>query len=532
VATLITVDAPTRTLSPVSLPGVPSQDPTGSVRKVQAGAAELSSAVAEIRLDQQITRNTERVFTAETALGSEYMAFETDLLQRRQGANAKGVTQEVEDWWKKQGAAAANQLENDAQRKVFSQTVARSRLQGLTTASKFEAVQTRKALDDAAQSAVDLAIANAASHFSDAVIVSGARDSVVTRIDVVAERNGWAPETIKAKKLAATTMLHRQVLENMVDSNPEGARKYFKANSKEVDGKQHDEIEAFLKTGALKERSQTVLDTIVAKDLSQRDADVEVKKEKDAEVRAAAQSLVDQHYARQEQIRAREEAAAKRAAVQIMTDTNGDWTKIPAALNIPFDFRKALQAQVPLVSHPEASAELAQLSPRGVADSNPADFKYRLSESDYAVYEKTWTEVRSGKLDTYTLEKQISDAQLVIDDDASDDKEEKALFAREVRTRITFEQEAKGRQLLQDERQSIIDLMLFETKVGTNRRFFEIAASPVAVREFIRDVDVPSGFKIQYLKALSKAGRSTVVSDRDVLEQYVHELRRRGELDF
>jgi len=405
-------------------------------------------------------------------------------------------------------------------------------LQGLTTVSKFEAAQTNKALDDAAQSAIDLDIANAAAHFRDSAVVGSARTSVLTRLNIVGARAGWAPETLEAKKLAATTMLHRQVLENMVDTDAEGARKYFKDNKKEIDGKQQNEIEAFLKTGVLRGKSQAVLDGIIVKDLGQAEADKAVRKEKDPEVRAAAQSLVDQHFTRQEQIRSRQEAENKRVAVQIMTDNNGDWTKVPASLDIPFAFRKALQSQVPLESHPEASAQLAQLSPRGIADSNPADFKYRLNESDYAVYEKTWTEVRSGKLDTYTLEKQISDAQLVIDDDVSDDREEKALFAREVRARITFEQEAKGRQLLQDERQSIIDLMMFETKVGTNRRFFEVAASPAAVREFIRDVDVPSGFKIQYLKALSKAGRSTVVSDRDVLEQYVHELRRRGELDF
>ncbi len=206
----------------------------------QAGAAATDLGEAFTKIQER--EDADVVFRAETALKSEYLKFEDDMRQKRQGANAKGLTQDADKWWAEAESRFTNGL-NDRQRRLLAKSAIQLRAQGENSIRDYEDKELERSHDESwsASKAVEArnAIANPKSE-----VVDTAVNNIKQKNAYQAARKGWSPEQLASENLKDTTTIHREVLNRMLDgNNPEAARMYYEANQKDIDPLFHKKIE-------------------------------------------------------------------------------------------------------------------------------------------------------------------------------------------------------------------------------------------------------------------------------------------------
>lgn len=262
-----------------------------ATQNMELGAAGLKSGLglgkaAEYMQDRE---NADMLFRAETKLKEDYLTFERGIKERK-GQNAWGATKDAETWFADQEKTHSELLQNDTQRKLFSQSLTKLRLAGVGAVSGHEALERRKSLEESAQASIvgsiNMAAATAADGFAGHVPatpqidaegneiaptpgdpISGLKGDIVKRVQVMSDLNGWTPERRALEEGKYLTSLHKQVLQSLVTNNPGKAKEYYDTYKNEIDGSERDGIDRFIKEGTLREVAQTAVDGIMSKGL-------------------------------------------------------------------------------------------------------------------------------------------------------------------------------------------------------------------------------------------------------------------------
>jgi len=512
--------------------------PSVAVRPAESPLPELGRALtsagaagADIAKREQELRNADSVFRAEAALTEEYLEFEAGLRQRR-GQNAWGVTDDVRQWFDTRGRRYLDDLENDAQRLIFEQTLAKMRERSVSAAAQYEAGERRRSLEESAAASINMAINRAAAQHHDDDAIAEAKRDVLNRIAVQAGFNGWSPERRAAEEELQLTAFHRQVLEAMADTDPERARKYFEANKSEIAGSEHDTLARIVRTGGLRVKAQRETDRLMALGENETETLKRARDEFEGEERDEIVSRIKARFA--------EQRAAKQQREKEVADTAWDYfarggnrlDAIPSAVLEELDGRtlqslRALESGQKVETNWDVYYELRQIAaddPNAFAEADLRRFFGVLAEPERRQLLQLQERVRNPgtALDVATLQQQIATSLRTLN--LKD--EQRGLFEARVQAEIDAAQQQLGRQLNWEERQTIIDRLLISGEViggglfglfDPDRRLFQVARDDLSRFEFGID-QIPARDREKIEAALERQGLP--VTDERIMAMY------------
>lgn len=477
----------------------PSLFAAGATEQLRAGnqLVNAGTELGKIALDMQNRENADMLFRAETSIRTEYLDFEKAARERR-GDAAKDITKEAGEWWDKKAAEHSDGLQNDAQKRLFGQSISKLRIQSVDGMSAYESEQRRVALNEANTASITSSINLAASQVgtpTEKAAVAGAKTDILKRIAVTGQINGWSPEMREAKEAESLTNLHLQVIQNMIDREPKRAKEYFDLNKKEINGTQYNDVEKALKVGTTKEVAQEVADTVMAKGMSEAEALAHVREKYSGDEEAAAVLEIKTRFSEITGAREREQATAADKAYKIYADT-GRLSAIPA------DTMAKLDGKVVLALRNDARLKAEGVTAktdwdkyyrlRTLAYADPVAFAKRDLRGDFTYLGKA---EREGMIDLQskinkpdemkeiaTLDNQLADYHDKLKLGGSSNAEKRGMFDTVVKTTLSSEQRAKGRGLTFEERQRTIDRLIVEGDIngawlGGGRRLYEVTGT-------------------------------------------------------
>lgn len=513
--------------------------PSVAVRPAESPLPELGRALtsagaagADIAKREQELRNADSVFRAEAALTEEYLEFEAGLRQRR-GQNAWGVTDDVRQWFDTRGRRYLDDLENDAQRLIFEQTLTKLRERSVSAASQYEAGERRRSLEESAAASISMAINRAAAQHHDDDAIAEAKRDVLNRIAVQAGFNGWSPERRAAEEELQLTALHRQVLEAMVDTDPERARKYFEANKSEIAGSEHDTLSRLVSRGETRAKAQRAADRLMGLGLDEAETLRRAREELDGEERDDVVNRIKVRFAERRAAEQQREREVADMAWDFFARNGNRVDAIPTEILDELDGRtlQSLRASQPGAPKVETDwgvyYELRQIAaddPNAFAEADLRRFFGVLAEPERRQLLQLQEKARNPgtALDVATLQQQIATSLRTLD--LKD--EQRGQFEGRVQEEIDAAQQQLGRQLNWEERQTIIDRLLISGEViggglfglfDPDRRLFEVARDDLSRFEFGID-QIPARDREKIEAALERQGLP--VTDQNIIDSY------------
>lgn len=217
------------------------------MKTLGAGLLKGGDALVEVAAKIQERENVDMVFRAETALRDDLLKFDTEQRSKKGAAALTdgGITAQGEKWFGETTQRHLGVLKNDNQRRAFGRIAEKLRLETLDTHSKHQAVQAAVSVTQSANAAITGAINRAAANSNDWTVAEAEAANIRTRVAVLAQVNGYTPEVRDAELGKQLTMLHKQVLQQLVVSNPAAAKTYFEKYQDQIDGGDRAEIGQF-----------------------------------------------------------------------------------------------------------------------------------------------------------------------------------------------------------------------------------------------------------------------------------------------
>lgn len=225
---------------------------------IQARMVGESAVIAQRVKDQS---DVDSVFRAETALKTDYLAFEREELNK-QGANAAGAAERTKGWWEKAASTYGADLSPEA-RRAFEHRAAQVRLTGTETLMRHAQTQANKSLVESSNATAQTS-ANLAEADPSPDRVLKARTDIVTAVNAAGKVLGWDEKQRAKATLELTSPMHTTIIENLAVKDAAAARKWYKDNKDEITSKDYAKIEKHLDTAGLAEKSQVEAVKIVS----------------------------------------------------------------------------------------------------------------------------------------------------------------------------------------------------------------------------------------------------------------------------
>lgn len=522
-------------VAPAPLPNVGVQAQRSQLQDVGVGLNQAAQGLGAVVEQQQHQRDADQLFRAETSLKDSYRQYESTLQERR-GQNAWGVTNDVSKWWDTNVDANSKQLENDTQRRLFAVSAGNLRQQSLDSASKFEQQERHVSLEESAKSSITSSINLAAASTDNPQALAGAKEDVLKRIQVLSDLNGWTPERRKAEESQQLTNLHSQVIQALVDTNPEGARAYLDANKAEINGSNLDAIDKLVRTGAIRGQAQTATEALIAEGGSRTETLTKARKLYKDELEDEVVQRIHTRFAEQDAIR---EHAEKQTADQAwdLFARVGSVSKLPTSLVQSLDGRTltALKHEEEMAITREQTRtdwptyyDLKQMATQQPADFTKLDlrqYKNKLGSTEFKGLADLQATVAKGDSshEVATLEQQLARSHDLLGWKPSD-KEKRGQFDSATYQAIAAEQKnAGGKKMSFDDRQKVIDRLMVDGEVVSghwyspdhSRKFYQVAGTEDAAK-FVPTIPDDERKKIE--GALKRAGRP--ITDEGVMLLY------------
>lgn len=249
-------------------------------RDAQGGQALLAAGTgaSAIAFRMKTREDQDAVFQAETAVKEAYLKYEADARQNRQGALAKGLTQDTAKWWDDAIAKHSANLGNDDQRRAFAQRLTPARLSSSHGVSVFEQQQRERSADESMDASHNTSISTAAASGSKADVAFATR-LIQNDYAAAGARKGWTAEVLIDRTRKKLTELHVGVFNNLIERDYEGAKNYItEAKAKgEIDGRTYDELDKRLREGGMDTLAQNFGDDAIARGLTAEQALTEAR---------------------------------------------------------------------------------------------------------------------------------------------------------------------------------------------------------------------------------------------------------------
>lgn len=295
---------------------------------VSSGARALGQALGTAAdvVDKHIERQAQiDAFDTQAAIAEDFTRWQAEARKVSQGANAKGFTGQVTEWWEKVKQERFSKLTPEAQR-VAARALATARLSALASASDYENQQ----LDIAEKQGLTSATATLSSQAIAAGPDKGAPilAAVVDQIRKFGARKGV---DVEAEVIKAQTYVHSNIIGQLARDNPDRAKEYFTGVKGEIDAARHDEIAKTLQTASLSRTAQTFADDVMGKSLSLQDALAAARAKFSGDEETAAIAEIKTRYQEAEVVKDRIRRDTTRQAWSSLMQT-GNITRIDPTL--------------------------------------------------------------------------------------------------------------------------------------------------------------------------------------------------------
>lgn len=485
------VDGPSVAQQPMNAGLVRTVEPV--INRQAADAArvlEVTSAEIQERAD------ADELMRAEAEIKSRYLQWEGEAKQRR-GQQAWGVAKEAGEWWDTQGQEVGQTLTSPRARALFEREVSKNRGLSLGAFSGYEAGQRRESLDQSANASIVGAINLAAANPQNLELLNATKADIVKRNQMRAKLNGWAPEMATAKEQEYLTSLHKQVLQGLVDRDPEAAKAYFAANKAEIAGVDHADIEKVLKVGMSARKAQSFADEVMAAGMSEADALAKARSQFEGEEEKDAVAEIKTRFAERSTARERSQRDAADEAFGIYSRA-GRLSAVPASVLARMDGRTILTLrQTAQADADRLAGREVKLPPtnwdryyalRREALENPEAFKRRDLRAEFPNLGKPEREslidLQAKKpeelKDVATFEQQLSNMHDVLKLGGAGNQEKRGRFDQVATSVIQAEERRIGKKLSFDERQKHLDRLAIQGEGGwftSGKRLFEVAGT-------------------------------------------------------
>src|SRR5260221_307821 len=245
------------TVQPAALPGArretvvsPDLLDAGPAQELALGNAvqRAGLGVGAVAFHMLERENADVIFKNEAQLKANYIAYEQDVRQNKQGAYAKGVATDTAAWWKDNITKTVDGLDNVAQKRLFSQRATVLQLQSLAEMSHFESQQLEISHDQSWK-ADKINTINMAAANPSADVVASTTAQIKQMNAYMGAHKGWTGQD-GAKILQAVneediTKLHEQVIQTLAAQNKAGAYQYYLDHKNEIAGSRQAEIGQF-----------------------------------------------------------------------------------------------------------------------------------------------------------------------------------------------------------------------------------------------------------------------------------------------
>lgn len=239
------------------------------LQDVGAATRNVGAAASNIVLKMQERANIEAVTSAESVLIQSETDFHTSVRERR-GVNAEGVQKDAIDFWDEANKVGRDTLSNNAQKTAYDRLYNRRRQASMSFVAQHRVTESGNALSASTKADVAAAqqngVANPGARVENAAVI---KDSYT----VYGQHFGLPTAATKLNIQAATSKMHEEAIDNLIDQHPGAATAYYeeikkedkgrKVENREISPDRTDEIEKKLRDGNLRRRSQVKADAIV-----------------------------------------------------------------------------------------------------------------------------------------------------------------------------------------------------------------------------------------------------------------------------
>lgn len=514
---------------PTSFQGSPD---TGE-QYVQLGAAlqGAGSDMQSIAQDQQHVMNADQVLKTETSFKNDYLQYQ-QTLQNRKGQNAWGVTNDLTSWFDKAGSKYQDSLANDAQRRAFAATFDSVRTQGLESTGKFEADQRMQSLNESGKDSIQASINLAAADHNNQSTIDGAKSDITRRVQLLAQLNGWSPEVRDAQMTSALTDMHKQVIQALVDENPDHAKAYYDANKNEIAGQDRDVIDKVIRVGTIRQIGQQATDAIMGQNLTETQALQVARTKFTGAQQDEVVHRVQERYQEIDAIRERDQKTAADHAWGAYTKGGESLSAVPTTVLAAMDGKDVLALKREAEAHATGKdvdtnwetyyglRALASQDPSKFTGTDLRQYYPKLGPDQRKELIDIQDQVKKGgSNDVQSLEQQLGQTHEVMKWSATD-AEKKGKFDSAVTKELAVQQDAIGRKLTYDERQKVIDRMAIQGNYPGSPWFspghFADVSGTSKQDQFVPKI--PDDEKAQIAAALQR--RKMPVSDEAVMKLY------------
>lgn len=337
----------------------------GGIEARQYGEAAVIAQRVKDRSD------IDSVFRAETALKTDYLAFERDELNK-QGANAAGAAERTKAWWEKAASNYGADLSPEA-RRAFEQRASQVRLTGTETLMRHAQTQANRSLVESANATAQTSANLAVSDPTPERITEALR-TIDTSTRATAKVLGWSDDKRAQEALTLTSAMHKNIVLTVAETNPEAAQTMFReaVAAGQISGLDQKVITPVLKAEVLNYKAAETANKWAA--LPYAEQLVKVSEIKDPELRSKTELHVKQNQSMVQAAHAASEKASADAAWQLV----GQGKKVPESVLSQMDGRERVQLQEflrqraehnatgpkPIRTNPEVHAKLWDLMVR------------------------------------------------------------------------------------------------------------------------------------------------------------------------
>jgi hypothetical protein len=246
-----------------------SSDAFGGVAARQIG--QLGQAAGKVSEDFDriaLRKETDDAFRVETAVQKEWEKHSTELRKNRAGKNAEGLDKDVAQWWadarQRHGGAVSARGKELIGRSLGRIEAGESRRMGA-----WQEQELNRSFTDSVTANMGAEIQRYAAN-GDPTAVGGAREIIDRNMTLLGGRLGWTPEKTAMEKLRYTDIMHRQMIDTLLDQNPAAAKEYLANNKDELDAGTRNKLNNQVNAAFAEDAGRKLADELAALPFEER----------------------------------------------------------------------------------------------------------------------------------------------------------------------------------------------------------------------------------------------------------------------
>lgn len=531
-----TVDGPSAEAAPLPGARYAASPAAGAGALQQAGRLnEVAQAAQQWAVQRQNQDDINAAWRAETALKDSYLQFEQDELGK-QGVNASGATQRAQQWWQQNTQKFAEGL-TERQQYAYLRNVTALRQSSADALMRHERVQSNVAMAESAQARVGSAINMAVGDPTNQERLANSRREIVEAVNITGALAGMPEEAKAAKLQEMLSLMHRGVVMQLADTDPDAAKAYYYGNKKEMTASVALDLEKVVERSGRLQKAQTAADDIMGRGMSLPDAMSYIEKTYSGEDEVAIKNEVSHRWTVQKQgeadIVTKAYGRALLSVAQGRRVASEDWSAMdPTHQAAILERQRAEQKRA--AAEAEGKAVRTDFATYDALNrmswQRPQDFqgldlnRYadKISRADLERFSDRQREVANaeGVKGLATREQQIATTINQLQLSGEKNAEKRGLLNRSINDALEEETRRQGRPLKYGEIQQVIDSQVMEMTVhrdwwfDSTKRAYELTPE----ERGRATVKVPDADRALIMEALRKHGKP--VTEQAIADLY------------